>query len=540
MKLLPLKLIIVVMVVAFTILLFVTSYWAFNTYNYRKRQFEEKTQESLLSVRKRLNKHYLYQELPSEAWFGESIDTTGNDTIHVRSFTNLTSTGGITADDHIVTASAEGSPGMIKQEVRVKIIDDNPPPKEVIRLRDKIHGFYKEAQNFHFDEFNREIQTFDLESEDREEGTFMLELDGDNPEIEDFGFVKDLISEVLIATRRPTDSLLVDSLLNEEFSARNGFPGASFSIEDRKSEASRIEKETGLPVYVGELYSMNIFGRKNYIMVHFPGQQWFLLKQISLPLAASGLVLVIIIVCFFAVISAFNRQKRLSSMKTDFINNMTHELKTPISTISLAAEALRENSRMDGDQFSYFMSIIAQENERLKKHVERVLEVAKLETGEAKLVLKELDVHSLIAEEAERLQLSLEAKSGTMAMKLNAKKSVMLADEFHLGNAIYNLLDNALKYSNKEPEVEISTKNHNGQLVISIRDNGVGISKQSQKHIFERFYRVPTGNVHDVKGFGLGLSYVKEVTELHGGKVDLESEPGNGTTFSIYLPLKNK
>ncbi len=220
---------------------------------------------------------------------------------------------------------------------------------------------------------------------------------------------------------------------------------------------------------------------------------------------------------------------------------MTHELKTPISTISLAAQMLNDRSICkDGEQMSRVTNIITQESKRLAFQVEKVLQMAIFERGEYRFNKRLLSVNVLIENICSTFELHVNKRNGKLLVNFEAIDDEVEADELHLSNAIINLLENALKYTEKEPVIVVTTFNQNHHVVISIKDNGIGISKQDQKHIFEKFYRVHTGNIHNVKGFGLGLSYVKIITDAHQGQVKVFSEPGKGSEFQVVLPLKMK
>lgn len=225
-------------------------------------------------------------------------------------------------------------------------------------------------------------------------------------------------------------------------------------------------------------------------------------------------------------------------MRNDFINNMTHEIKTPIATISLACEALSDKDIMKSEKLhNNYIHVIHEENKRLGNLTERILQSAKLDKGQIMLKKEELDIHEIIADAITNIRLQVENQGGKIRTKLNASRPILMADRVHITNVIYNLLDNANKYTIKEPKIEISTEDSYSGLLISVKDNGTGISKGNQKKIFEKLYRIPTGNLHNVKGFGLGLSYVKAIVEQHGGKITLESELNTGSNFILYLPI---
>jgi two-component system phosphate regulon sensor histidine kinase PhoR len=247
---------------------------------------------------------------------------------------------------------------------------------------------------------------------------------------------------------------------------------------------------------------------------------------------------IIIITAFFLTIRALIRQKKLSEIKSDFINNMTHEFKTPIATISLAVDALK-NEKVIGDKekSSYFTNIIKEENKRMNKQVETILQAAMLDRKEIQLNINKVAAHELIQNAINNINLPLEEKNGKLEVNLNASNDLILADEVHFTNIINNLLDNAVKYSKEENLIiKISTENTYNNIRIKIEDNGIGMNKETISRIFEKFYRAHTGNIHNVKGFGLGLSYVKTIVEAHKGSIKVESTIGKGSTFIINIP----
>jgi two-component system phosphate regulon sensor histidine kinase PhoR len=254
--------------------------------------------------------------------------------------------------------------------------------------------------------------------------------------------------------------------------------------------------------------------------------------------AGSFIFTALILFCFIYTISVIFRQKKLSEMKTDFINNMTHEFKTPIATIGLAAESINSEKIIHSpESVRRFIRIIRQENERMLGQVEQVLQTAQLEKEAMKLHLEELNLHDMLKNATEQISVQIDHKHGKLITGFEAERAVIKGDLVHIENIIFNLLDNAIKYSKEKPELELYTRNTNGSIEIEFKDHGIGISKDQKKYIFDKFYRVHTGNLHDVKGFGLGLSYVKAMVEAHQGTIDVQSEPGEGSSFLIKFPL---
>ena len=249
------------------------------------------------------------------------------------------------------------------------------------------------------------------------------------------------------------------------------------------------------------------------------------------------LLTLLIILSFSVTLYIIFRQKRVSEIKNDFVSNMTHELKTPISTISLAAQMLNDKSiPIERKNLTYLGGVIADESKRLGLQVEKVLQMAIFEKTKLKLKLKDIDIHEVVKKVSANFALQLQSQNGILITELNANNPLIVADEVHITNVVNNLLDNAVKYKNGNPEITIFTKNATGGIVIAFKDNGIGISRDNIRKIFDQFYRVPSGNIHNVKGFGLGLSYVKKIVEAHGGRIWVDSTLGIGSTFSIFLP----
>ncbi|HMJ47582.1 MAG TPA: HAMP domain-containing sensor histidine kinase [Ferruginibacter sp.] len=274
------------------------------------------------------------------------------------------------------------------------------------------------------------------------------------------------------------------------------------------------------------------------LSVIVPDQKSLVWKEMIWFILGSILFTFIITTAFFITIRTLLKQKKLSEIKSDFINNMTHEFKTPLATISLAVDALKnEKVSSDKEKTNYFTGIIKEENKRMNKQVETILQAALLDKQEVQLNLKRLSAHDLITSALNNIHLQVEEKKGELEVHLDAEKQVILADEVHFTNLINNLLDNAVKYSKDNLQIKLSTQNAGNHLKIKIEDNGIGMNKETLNKIFEKFYRAHTGNVHNVKGFGLGLSYVKTMIDAHHGTIKAESVLGKGSNFCITMPL---
>jgi two-component system phosphate regulon sensor histidine kinase PhoR len=275
-----------------------------------------------------------------------------------------------------------------------------------------------------------------------------------------------------------------------------------------------------------------------HLEVYFPSQRKAVLVDMSVWLIFSGIFILIVIFTFMYIINTIIKQKKLSEIKNDFINNMTHEFKTPISTISLASEVLLHTDAMSSpERIQKYSKIIYDENIRMRGQVDRVLQVARLDREEFSLAKSAFDLHQLVRDTVQNLCFEKCEEQTTLNYQLDAEQHILNADEMHIRNVVTNLVDNAFKYSRNGTSLKIKTQNRQEGIVLSIEDNGIGMSKDTIKHIFDKFYRIPTGNIHNVKGFGLGLYYVKNMVEAHGGDIQVKSEINKGSRFDVYLPL---
>ena len=272
-----------------------------------------------------------------------------------------------------------------------------------------------------------------------------------------------------------------------------------------------------------------------YFGVKFPSRRGYLLSQMQSTFILAG-VLLITTLFFIYSLYVILSQKRLSDMQKDFINNMTHEFKTPISSIKISSNVFLNNEKIKDDpRLLKYANIIKDQNQRLNNQVEKVLQIAKLEKENFKLKMESVDLHQLINEIMKSVELNMAESSGTIKSSLKADSPIIHADKLHLSNIIYNVIDNAIKYCKDNPNVLVETESIGDKISLSIKDNGIGIEKEHLTKVFNKFYRVPTGNVHDVKGFGLGLFYIKNICDAHGWKINLESEIGKGTNISLTM-----
>jgi len=349
-------------------------------------------------------------------------------------------------------------------------------------------------------------------------------------------FPKRSISERV--DRENVDVLLMNHLADKGITLQ--FEFAIFDGKGKMAMATPGYKHnSSKTVYQKYLFPNDLHPVAHHINLYFPERPNFLMQSIGVVIPSATFTLVMILTSIITIIIIL-RQKRLDEIKNDFINNMTHEFKTPISTISLASQMLKDPSIAKTPKvLQHISSVIQDESKRLSFQVEKVLQMAIFEKGKAGLKIKKLDINELIHNVSTNFKLKVENKNGSIIESLDAKNSTVYVDEVHFTNVIYNLFDNAFKYRKGTPILQVKTWNKDNGVMISVKDNGMGISKENLNRIFEKFYRVPTGNVHDVKGFGLGLAYVKKIVDDHGGTITAESELNIGTKFKIFLPIKS-
>ncbi len=289
--------------------------------------------------------------------------------------------------------------------------------------------------------------------------------------------------------------------------------------------------------YLANLFPNDVFNKNDLLLLAINGKISFILISLWPMLLSSALLSLIIVFGFAYSLLTILKQKRLADIKNDFINNMTHEFKTPIATIAIANDAIKDpRIHRDDEKLNYYTGVIRDENERMLKQVENVLQMAQIDKGELTLRKENIDMHDVIKRAVSKVMLQVEQRGGKIESTLSAENFNVYGDGNHLLNTVINLLDNANKYTPEEPTIKISTGNKDHELIITVEDNGIGMTKDTQKKVFETFFRAQTGNIHDVKGFGLGLSYVKAILESHLGTINVMSELGKGSTFTIVLP----
>lgn len=365
-----------------------------------------------------------------------------------------------------------------------------------------------------------------------------------------FFMARDLIEGLMISPHQLSiekriNGKAIDSLLSEELERIGITTDYDYAIYNpfldqlvmQRSGNFPLELLTSGHVFRFELFPDELHTNPDFLLLHFPHEKRFLLSQMWSLLVISILLIILIIFSFVFTILMNYRQRKLSEMKSDFFNNMTHEFKTPVSTISLVCEALMDKDIQKSEElYKSYINVISEENKRLGRLAEMILQSAAIEKGDVMLHKEKVNLHEIITDVVKSIGIQVEIKDGQIITHLDAADPVIQLDKIHMTNVINNLLDNANKYSPVKPKIVISTRNIDAGIMITVEDNGIGISKSNQKKIFDKLYRVPAGNVHNFKGYGLGLNYVKKIVEEHGGMIRLESELEKGTKFEIYLP----
>jgi len=340
------------------------------------------------------------------------------------------------------------------------------------------------------------------------------------------------------------DPKFMEEELKQELENRHIKLPFDFNISNSKTDSVifQFTNHTAFPeegeAYTTVLFPSDMGGERATLSVFFPDKSSLLVGNMKVMLISSAALLLVLIACFAFTILSIIKQKKLSVMKNDFMNNMTHEFKTPVATIMIASESLKDPEiSQDRARVARLAGIIYDENIRLGNHIERVLNIARVEKGDLSLDSESIDMNDLIMAVVDSMSLQLQKNNVEIEFDLKAAHSTVLGDELHLSNVIFNLIDNSIKYTDHAPLIKIGTSSHDKNLNITLKDNGMGMNRDQLSKIFDQFYRIPTGNIHDVKGFGLGLSYVQDIVKRLGGTIKVKSEINKGTEFEITLPL---
>lgn len=505
-RILSLRNIIILMAVALTLLTSIQVYLLAGAYTGENERFEQSVKEALLNVRYKMERYHIEQQLNKRL----DVNALQQDIIN--------------------------SLDSIQVDLNQQPFNDEKisSKKEFDGFNDNLKTYTSQVPDLTGENPVRLIERFDGNIQ-------MLEQNPDQLK----SIFKDLLFGYLSYSNRDLKVELIDTVLKEELLLRGINTEFEFGIYNSFNNSFRHADNTNSANFIYSDYQIPLYyiGLKNAIMlsVYFPNKTRYILLNIFFLLISTSLVILVIVGLFVYSIRIIYKQRQLSEMKNDLINNITHELKTPISIISLACQALNDEdmAKIEGIRNNY-LNVIAQENKRLGSLVENILQSAVMEKGDLKLKFVPVNVHDTIQLALESFQMRLKSQNFSVEFKPNASTAFVDADETHFTNMIFNLIDNAIKYSkpgDPNPKIRIQTWIKEKMFVLQVEDEGIGIKKEDQKKIFEKLYRVSTGNVHNVKGYGLGLNYVKSIIEHHKGIIAVKSELGKGTRFTVSVPL---
>ncbi|HHZ64419.1 MAG TPA: HAMP domain-containing histidine kinase [Flavobacteriales bacterium] len=527
-------------------LILIQMYWIRHAISLKEQQFDQGVAEALSNVVKSLERR---EALSVVRGFGAQTVRFNQLAQLERKIDSMEGLSFISPPDANGKVMFDRSPGgNSKEHVRIEVRSDGNSDSMHMSFNSLAHSFFSgDAQQMI--DFNIEIN----------ENAFKMSIDGFHQvskklRMDSFkmnrklGMVKEIMREMVIVdiqggTKDRVDPAIIDSMLEIELEQKGinlAFASGIFDSYDNavvKMQNRDILPEISQSPYKVHLFPANVFSEPTFLSVFFPDKSKYLLKTMSGVLSLSIFITLAVILSFYYTVKTIYEQKRDSEIKTDFINNMTHELKTPISTISLAAEAIGDRGiKTSPERMSNYIKMIQDENKRLGKLVENVLQSAVLDKESFGLNRENMSASELVSKAVAKMEMQVLKKSGELKVDLANSDVTIYADQFHLTNAITNLIDNAVKYSPDAPQVILSAKKTKEGVVISCSDKGIGISKEDRKKIFEKLYRVPKGNIHNVKGFGLGLNYVQTVIEKHGGTIEVKSEINKGSTFEMFIP----
>ncbi|UJH91191.1 HAMP domain-containing histidine kinase [Antarcticibacterium sp. 1MA-6-2] len=509
-------LLVVLMSMSLIGIIFVQGYWIKSTVDDKEEQFSYNAKQVLINVSKELQN----QELEN-FWFqfnqGDSADVALNEIALMEYFSSGKANGDNTLSDGIVEE------------------DDKVSSDFLISERDSIEFAYILNESMDNILAGRNGESTLTTEEKIEQLMEMSEVQRNLLRT----YISEFTSRMPIHKRVSEEQ--ISALLTRELKNFNLDTEFEFGVYS-SSLATKIHSDNfsldypatySVPLYVDAV------GNSNYqLLVNFTGKKKVVLSSVTLMAALSIMFTLIIVIAYSSALSQLIKQRQISQIKTDFINNMTHEFKTPIATINLALDAIKNPKIInDTEKVNRYLQMIRDENKRMNAQVENVLQISKLEKNELDLKKERLHLHDIIEEAITHVELIVEDRNGYVKTHFGALKSSVLANEDHLTNVVVNILDNAIKYSNDEPKIDIYTENVRNYIVLKVRDQGTGMSRAVQKKIFQKFYREHTGDIHNVKGHGLGLAYAKRILDDHHGTISVESERGKGSTFIIKLPL---
>lgn len=546
---LQIKLIIGLMSISLIGIIAVQYLWIKNAIDVKEKQFDNAVFHSMSTIVNRLDRYNTFDFITKKAY----TSTDNNDTL-------LT----VWKPDSRFTFQYEVFDSLKENVIRLRTNQDKDIDEHIVYVQQNIINI-KKAEN----EVLKNIKR--LKSRDKKRRmTFITEEDIEKLKFDTIHIINDDLHQEILTHRIKnlsttlqqiaieftlTDNLILDRLnlkgidpiIQKELLNNNLKLDYEFAVVDLTSDSAFKIKTKGFPeTEIHTKYKVNLFPQDfrasdNFLLLLFPEKTRHLWRSVFLLVLGSILFTMIIMITFTITIRTILKQKKISEIKSDFINNMTHEFKTPIATISLAVDSINSPIIINKEeQIRYYTKIIKEENHRMNAQVENILQMSLIEKKDLEVNLALNDLHPLIERAIKNIQLHIEKRDGSLNSQLMAKNTFFNVDENHFINIIQNLLDNANKYSPNKPDIHLTTENNENGILIKIEDKGLGMRKDTLNKIFDKFYRVPTGNIHNIKGFGLGLSYVKAIVQSFNGSIEVESEIGQGSKFTIFLAHKNQ
>ena len=527
-----LHILVILMSISLIGIIVVQLFWIKNAINVKEAEYEENVREALENIIKKIERK------DAIIFISKNLDHV---TIQKIGSSAIIDKKGLTEyfkDDTLFHLKSNSVGITTEKDIKFNIVNTNKNKSNHQQLNNNEEE--KELSRIEFTEYDNNTIIID--------DSIFIDNKGNSGSVTTDVYVKVLGNMVSEFENRnsPIDKILnlqdLETLIKTEISEKGLGPDFEYAIIE--SEDTTLKKSVGFSDnLVNKSFKANLFPealvyKSIFLHLYLPGKNSFIYRSISFMLIGSIFFTFIIILIFFLTIRIAFKQKKISEIKSDFINNMTHEFKTPIATISLAADSIRNTKIIsDATKINQYVNIIKEENRRMNNQVESVLQMSLLEKEKFKIKLHEYDLHELIETAIKNIKIQIQQKNGNINVALHAENPFSMVDETHFLNIIHNLLDNAIKYSKDNLEITLTTQNQNGNIIILVEDNGIGIKKEDLVRIFDKFYRVSTGNIHNVKGFGLGLSYVKAIVNEFNGNINVTSDFDKGSRFKISLPV---
>ncbi len=540
-----LHILVILMSISLVGIIVVQLFWIKNAIEVKEAEYEENVREAIANIIKKIERK------SAVIFISENLDHFTVQRVGSKAVIDKQNFVKYFQDDTLLHIKSNAISISKEKEVKLNIISEEKPEKQQFKIVDKLKE--RDSNSLIYTSMKYSVSDGeDVIIMDDSVWTSQDDTISTRTEIyiNVFGDMLDEYKTRYNTIEQKLNLELLDTLIKKEILEKGFDSDYEYAIIDSKLDTIYRKSDNFLEENINKSFKSNLFpeafvDKSIFLHLYLPGKNSFIYRSILFMLIGSIFFTFIIILIFFVTIRIAFKQKKISEIKSDFINNMTHELKTPIATISLAADSIRNTKIIsDENKINQYLNIIKEENRRMNNQVESVLQMSLLEKEKFKIKLLEYDLHELIETAIKNIRIQIQQKNGEINVALHAENPFSMVDETHFLNIIHNLLDNAVKYSKDNLEITLTTRNQNGNIIILIEDNGIGIKKEDLVRIFDKFYRVSTGNIHNVKGFGLGLSYVKAIVNEFNGSINVTSKFENlpagkagGSRFEICLPV---